>query len=355
MARKTIQIPANLKSKMNQHETTNWSNFIRKRIKQEVDHPNPPRKIKQFINENILNSEHRIELAWALHLLIRNSKEYCRNKTASQLFEEMKLKQPLVEMESKLDSAGLGELDQDVGRGLTVKQALKEELADSGLIDEIKNSCNQRIRDASREDRRLVWLLAHYVADDLDKNTVSVKPHGIAKAYALVTQQEYDVDRVTNILTELGLFYHGHHDTTQYSYRSHIVPNYALSLLEDVANDDKNIVSGAFSPESNEIRTRLNEKEFIHLLNWLDGSHKYVVKDQEDSEIDQSHFDNITDFHEYVGQLIRKGIIIVKYRPHRSSKGGNSGARPAKWKYEIDKGAYPAMGKAVIEEDMINF
>lgn len=354
MARMTLRLPDDLKREMDQQEEINWSAFVRNQIKREVDHPNPPRKVKQFIHDEILDDGDRVELAWALHLLITKSNERRREDTASLLFQGSKVDYPLAEVESRLSEIGLEELDKDVGRNLTVKQALGEELADSGLLEEIKDACCQRIQDAPREDRALVWLLAQHVSHDLDREDTSVKPHGIGKAHALFTKQDYDKDRVSETLTELGLVYHGYYSSNQYGYDNHTVPNYALALLEDFVDGDTPLQTGLSTPDKRTIRKQLGTDEFTQFLEWLDGSHQYVNKYQEEDELDGSYPDGAAAFREYASRLIREGILTVSYRPHRSSKGGNSGARPARWKYEITRDAFDSLGEVLLEEGFIS-
>ncbi|MFB6186258.1 MAG: hypothetical protein ABEI86_05255, partial [Halobacteriaceae archaeon] len=62
MSRMTFRLPDDLKNEMEQHEEINWSAFVRKQIKQEVNHPNPPRKVKQFVRDEIIDDENRTEL-----------------------------------------------------------------------------------------------------------------------------------------------------------------------------------------------------------------------------------------------------------------------------------------------------
>lgn len=350
MARMTLRLPDDLKSEMEQQEEINWSAFVRNQIKREVNHPNPPRKIKQFVHDKILNDDDKRELAWALHLLITQSNERHREDTAVQLFQDSNIDNPLREVESRLSEEGLENLNQDVGRDLTVKQALGEELADSGLLEEIKDACRQRIQDAPREDRALVWLLARHVADDLDRENTSVKPHGIGKAHALFTQQEFDKDIVTEKLTRLGLVYHGYYSSNQYGYDNQIIPNYGLALLEDFVDDDAPLRISLSTPDKRTVRKQLETDEFTQFLEWLDGSHQYVNEYHEQNELDESYPGGASAFQEYARQLIREGILTVSYRPHRSSKGGNSGAKPARWKYEITRDAFDSLGEVLLEE-----
>lgn len=346
----TLRLSDDLKREMEQQEETNWSAFVRNQIKREVDHPNAPRKIKQFIHDEILSDDNRVELAWALHLLITKSDDRHRENTASLLFQESELNHPVAEVESRLSEAGLEMLDQDVGRDLTVEQALGEELADSGLLQEIKEACRQRVQDASREDRALVGLLARYVADNFDRESTQVKPHGIGKAHALFTQQEYDKDRTTEALTKLGLVYDGHYISNQYSYQSHTVPNYALALLEEFVSGGGSLRTGLSTPDKRTIQKQLRTDKFTQFLEWLDGSHRYVSEYHEKDELEDSYPGGEATFREYASRLIREGIMTVSYRPHRSSKGGNSGAKPARWKYEITREAFDSLGKVLLEE-----
>jgi len=350
----TLRLPDDLKREMDQQEEINWSAFVRNQIKREVDHPNPPRKVKQFIHDEILDDDNRVELAWALHLLVTKSDERHREETASLLFQDTEIDSPLSEIESRLSEAGLENLDQDVGRELTIKQALGEELADSGLIEEIKDACRQRTQDASREERALVWLLARDVSNDLDREDTSVKPHGIGKTHALFINQNYDKNSVTNILSELGLIYQGYHSSNQYGYDSHTVPNYALALLEDFIDGDSSLRTGLSIPDRRRIRKQIETDEFTQFLEWLDGSHQYVNKYREEDELEESYPGGAETFREYASRLIGEGILTVSYLPHRSSKGGNSGARPAQWKYEITRDAFDSLGEVLLDEGYIS-
>jgi len=353
MARMTVRIDDDLKRKADAHDEINWSAFMRNQIKRELDHPNPPRKVEQFVDEEILAADHRVELAWALHLMVTVSDERHRTDTAAELFRDADLEGPLATVQRRLADANLDDLTRNVGRDLSVRTALQEELADTGLLEEIRDACRDRVSDVSRKDRDLVWLLAREVSGNSDRETVSVKPHGIGKTHALATSTEYDVDEVTETLTRLGLVYRGYRRTNQYRYQKHRVPNYAMALLEGYVDEDLQLSTSISTPDRRTIRRTLESDEFDEFLQWLDGSRRSVRKHHETEELDESYPGGAEAFEAYARDLIRKGILEVTYRPHRRAKGGNNGARPPKWRYEITRDAFDSLGEVLLKEGVV--
>jgi hypothetical protein len=349
MAKRTIRIDDDLNEEMNRYDDKNWSAFLRRKLKEEVNYPNAPRIVEKVIDE-IEEEENTLAKAWTLHIL--TYKRARLQETMKELFPE-EYEEVTRQIKDRLNEEGLSDLDKDMGRDVDVRGALREGLEDSYLLQDIEDESRNRIEDAADDKKDLVWLLPKYVDDDSSEERI--KPHGVAKALSLMNGEEFTPNKVSEMLFELGLAYKSHYSSNQYSYDNHIIPDYALRILDDVEGSPKDFGIYRKGLKSGTVRDHMDSEEFNTFLDWLSEGHgkgyRRVKKYDEEEEIKDVFEGGVEEFNEFCGELIRDGILTIEYTPHRRSRGGNSGASPAKWRYKLTSESMMEIAKEFLSRE----
>ena len=345
MPRVTVRVPDQMKEEMDDEEDINWSEHIRKSIRERPG-GSPSRKL------HTLAAAYPSDLLrlWILHMFSYGMSKRYIYETAEEIFGENK-DDVVDEVEADLEERGMENMYDEIEDGLKIGDTIQNTVASYG-ISKIKDHVKESINDSPREVRDGVYILSLYVRDRLDRESTSINPEGIERTWKIYTGSEVDIDDIVST----GLIYKNHYNSNAYSHWYYKIPDYGLELIEEIISDSSEFGIYHSDPKRSTLRDVLNENESREFLRWMNGSSKYVSTYNEEDDIeDQLEDEDISltleEFAEVRKKLIQDKVLLIGYSPHRSST-GNRSSRPARWSYKLTQPALDDMPEILLENGL---
>lgn len=345
MPRVTVRVPDQMKEEMDDEEDINWSEHIRKSIRERLG-GSPSRKIQKLVGDY----QSDLDRLWILHMFSYGMSKRYIYETAEEIFGEDK-DDVVDEVEADLEERGMENMYDEIEDGLKVGDTIQNTVASYG-ISKIKDHVKESINDSPREVRDGVYILSLYVRDRLDRESTSINPEGIERTWKIYTGSEIDIDDIVST----GLIYKNHYNSNAYSHWYYKIPDYGLELIEEIISDSSEFGIYHSDPKRSTLRDVLNENESREFLRWMNGSSKYVSTYNEEDDIeDQLEDEDISltleEFAEVRKKLIQDKVLLIGYSPHRSST-GNRSSRPARWSYKLTQPALDDMPEILLENGL---
>jgi Ser/Thr protein kinase RdoA (MazF antagonist) len=145
----------------------------------------------------------------------------------------------------------------------------------------------------------------------------------------------------TDRLVDTGLAFSNYYRSNAYSYSTYRIPGYALDIIDELERHPTQFEVPVSHPDTETVEELKQSETFDVFLSWMDGMTKRIPKHGETEEIQEflSDFDLTLDrFEDMRKQLIENNMLVLEYRPHRSSTGSRS-SRPSRWKYRFTEPA----------------
>jgi len=330
MAQIGIRIPDEVKKRMEERKDINWSEFIRKKIIEEIEYPRTPRKIKKIVQD--YHSD--IYKLWILHMFSYNIDINEIYETAELIFGK-EMDSEVDKVRADLNTLGTTKMYDKLDNGLYVGEAIRVEIENNGGVD-IEGEIKERIKQLSDAIKKGIYLLSFYVLDDLDKDHTYIMPQGFEKTWMIYIGENVDTDDIFRS----GILYKNYYYSRAYSHWFHIIHNYGLDILGELNKNPSDFeIHGVFSSEYS-IKKMLEREDVKKFLRWMGGIRKHINTYQEEEEICKQLEEKgielkMEDFKKVQNELVKEMILRFDFWPGRKRAGRRS-STPAYWVYKLD-------------------
>lgn len=345
MPRVTVRVPDQMKDEMDREEDINWSEHIRKSIRERLG-GSPSRKIQKLVGDY----QSDLDRLWILHMFSYGMSKRYVYQTTEEIFGKDK-DDVVDEVEANLEECGMENMYDEIEDGLKVGDTIQNTIASYG-ITKIKEHVKESIKEAPREVQDGIYILSLHVRDRLDRESTSISPEGVERTWEIYTGSEPDIDDIVNT----GLIYMNHYNSNAYNHWYYKIPDYGLELIEEIISESSNFGIYQSDPKKSTLRDMIHEQQSREFLRWMNGSSKYVstyneAEDIEDELEDRDLDLTMEEFIEVREKLIQSRVLLIDYSPHRSST-GNRSSRPARWVYELTQPALDDMPEILLEDGL---
>ena len=334
-----------MKQEMDREEDINWSEYIRKSIRERLG-GSPSRKIQKLVGDYQSN----LDRLWILHMFSYGVSKRYIYETAEGIFGEEK-DNIVNEVETDLEDRGMEKMYDEIEDGLKVGDTIQNTVASYG-ISKIKEHVKEAVKDSPREVQDGIYILTLYVRYQLDRESALINPEGVERTWEIYTGSEVDIDDIV----KTGLIYKNRYSSNAYNHWYYKIPDYGLELIDELISDPSDFGIYHSDPGKSTLRHMINEEQPREFLRWMNGSSRYVstynaeedIEDQlEDEKIDLT----LEEFTEVREKLIQNKILYIDYSPHRSSSGSRR-SRPAQWVYKLTQPALDDMPEILLENGL---
>lgn len=318
MPRITIRVPDEMKERMDLQGETNWSEYVRKRIREKLEHPKATQKIENLVE----NYKSDLPKLWTLHMFATHLPENHIYETANLLFgEDADL---IVDnVKTDLEMAGLPDMHRRLESDFQVGGKIRKVITLNGL-NKIKKKTREFINDSSEKTRDGIYLLSLFLRNKLDKKQAKVSSKGFQRTWEIYSEDEIN----SKELIKTGIM-----------YKNYVIPGYSLDLLSKISKEDNSLEMDRHDPSESEIQRLVEEERVVEFLGWLNGTTKYVdfYKEEKsiEKELEEKNLDlTLDEFKETRDELIKKKLLVIKRNPQKNTSQPRND-KPAKWEYEL--------------------
>ncbi len=318
MPRISIRVPEDMKERMDLQGETNWSEYVRKRIREKLEHPKATQKIENLADEYKTDTKR----LWTLHMFATFLTENQIYETANLLFGEGA--DLIVDnVKTDLELGGLLNMHKRLGDDFQVGDKIQAAITSKG-ISEIKRWTRESILDSSDKIRDGVYLLSLFLRDRLNKKRARISPKGVQRTWEVYSEDEVE----SKDLIKTGIMYKGH-----------VIPSYSLDLLAEISENPEDSEFGVSDPSEAEIQGLVEMDKVIEFFGWLNGTSKYVNVYNEEESIEEELKEkdlnlSLAEFKETRDKLIRKKLLIIDHSPQKNTPQDRED-KPARWEYKI--------------------
>lgn len=335
----TLRLDQDLKDEMNRLDV-NWSQYLRNAIKERIGE-DKHRTVQKLVD----SYRESLPKLWVLHMFSYGIRKQYVYETAELVLEGMSLAEGhdstdevVDEVHNDLKNRGLDSMYERIeGSDVRTGMAIRGEIA-----ERTPSSFEERVReriDKPREESELeagVRTLALFLWNRFDEERVTIIPDGVERTWNLAVEAK-DASIDIDDLLRAGLLYKDYYRSNAYGHTQYRVPDYALSVLEQLT-DEHSIVNRDEMHDA-VVETIKEDSDFKEFIDWMDGRVKLVTTYNEEEEIEEQLVEGEIDltpdkFHNVRRELVQKGILVIDVIPHRRAAGSRS-SRPEKYKYKL--------------------
>ena len=323
----SVRLPKDLLERMRERKDVNWARVIRESICRVINEPVIPLTI-----ENLICSL-RDSGCWEMLLCLYLKAELFSPQYVARNLDiiypgragEIISKLDLMLREHGLDSSLSGS-----SGGRSLRDLVKEGLLMHGVYDKFEMDIREKISKEGYDVERAAWLLSQYFVKDpyeWREYSPSIEPHGFIRTLSIMLDKENVIDIIKK-LVKIGLIFWDYYESKAYSHEIIREANYASSFFSELFA--RNRVAVSLSDEN------LN---FLAFLKWLvkNGADFRAVVEYEENEA-KREFEGSKPFDEILRDLVKRGIVIIDYWPHRRRAGKRS-SMPPYWVYRLTPSA----------------
>lgn len=340
MTRVTIRVNDDLKERMEEHSEINWSEYIRKAIEDRVSQSDR-RRIQKFVKQY----DDDLPRLFTLHLIARNTSKQRIYETIERLFDE-ELDEIVDEVDRDLDDLHITGMYKRSPNGERYGNLIKEEI-EKIAGEEIRAYIRDRVVEAPEHVKDGVSLLPHFVRHKYGGESAGIKREALKRTWSIRSDADIDPDEIL----QTGLVFKSKYDTNAYNYYQYKMSGFALDIVEELERHPSQFDVPTSHPSTSSIESFRDNPEFHAFLEWMGGTSKYIdgrsEKDEIQELVDESELTEES-FKTMRKRLIDENMLILSYRPHRSSAGGRS-SRPARWRYEFTDPAQDYLAAELLE------
>lgn len=315
MSRVTVRVPDQMKEEMDDEKDINWSEHIRKSIRERLG-GSPSRKIQKLVGDY----QSDLDRLWILHMFSYGISKRYIYQTAEKIFDKDK-DDVVDEVEADLEERGMENMYDEIEAGLKVGDTIQNTVASYG-ISNIKEHVRESIADSPRDVRDGIYILSLYVREKLDRESTSINPDGIERTWEIYTGSEVDIDDIVST----GLIYKNHYNSNAYNHWYYKIPDYGMELIEEIISDGSDFGIYHSDPNRPTLSDVINEEQSREFLRWINGSSRYISTYNEEEDIEDQLQDEdidltLEEFTEVRKKLVQDKVLLIDYSPHRSSTG----------------------------------
>ena len=214
--------------------------------------------------------------------------------------------------------------------GQPLRDLFKNGLLTYGVYDKFEEDLRRKLEAESWEVKEAAWLLSQYFIEDPYRDyeySIWVEPHGFTRALGIILDRE-DVLDVINRLVEIGLVFWDLYSSRAFFHEMIVGADYARSLFIELSTQEGYWFQGIST-------SLLKNPDFMAFLKWL-SSHglefRPVVEYEEEKA--KREFKGSRPFDEVLAELVKRGVVLIDYWPHRRRAGKRS-SRPPYWVYRL--------------------
>jgi hypothetical protein len=330
---------------MDREEEINWSEFIRKSIRERLGNPGS-REIQKLVYEY---QESDVKKLWVLHMLSYGTSKRHTYETAELVFGEEK-DELVNEVQADLEELGMENMYEEVDDGMKVGDTIQTAIASNGL-SEIIQLVREKIQEAPQEVQEGITVLGLFLRDDLEEESAYVDPDGVERTWSIHSRKdEVSFDK----LIGTGLVYKNRYSSNAYNHWWHVIPEYALEIIGEIVTEGSEYNVQHSDVSSRKLGELMDQSEVREFLRWMGGIREYVTTYNEEEEVEErlDELDieiSLSEFKQVRNRLIRNGVLVIDYSPSRSRTGSRS-SLPASWIYKITRPALDELPEVLLKK-----
>ncbi len=321
-----------LNSPENKGRVENWSKYVKRREKEEVEISNLSEAIEGLVEDYKTD----LSKVWILDMFANGVSKNHIYETAKLIFDE-DMTTIIDIVETELESLGLSDMSRRLDSDLQVGEKIRTTIASEALSG-IKNQVQELVNNSPKEIREGVYLLSHFAVDKLGQDRTHITPRGFERTWKIFSDDE---DLEIQDLVNVGMLYKKYYQYDTGSHWYHVIPQHSLILLGELVEGESDLEPPCSPPSESEVRDFMEQEEVREFMKWMSSTTKYVDVSEEEEQIkeemDEEKVDlSLAEFESVRDKMIEESVLIFDYSPQRSSTGDRS-SKAASWKYKLTK------------------
>jgi len=321
----SIRLPRELLERMRERKDVNWAEVVREAIRRVLNEPFLPVTLERLIRELRDSDQWKLLLCLYLKAELLDPQYLVKNLDVVYPGEGGEIASRL---DALLRERGIEPDLRGSYGGKSLRELVKEGLLLYGVYDKFEADVREKLERASWEVRRATWLLSQYLIEDPYRGyeaSLRVVPHGFIRTLGLMLERE-NVTGIVDELVKMGLVFWDYYSSKAFSHEELVGADYARPILVE------QFMSKILSYSSDLLR---NEK-FLAFLKWILRGYSLdfrAVVEYEEEEA-KREFGDPKLFDEVLKDLVKRGIVLIGYWPHRSRAGRRS-SMPPHWVFKL--------------------
>ena len=315
---------------MRERKDINWAEVLREAIRRTLNESILPVAIENLIRS--LRDSNEWEMLLCLYLKAELFSPHYVVKNLEIVYPG-KATEIIDRLNSILRERGIDPSLSGSFEGRFLRDLVKEGLLMYGVYDkferEVKEKLNEERNKENWDIKKAVWLLSQYFNENLYleyESTLCIEPHGFIRTLGIMLGRE-DVTDIINKLVKIGLVFWDYYNSRAYSHEMIIGADYARPIFIEFFTNKSYL---------NYSTDLLRDENFLAFLKWLSGKYgldfRAVIEYEEEEA--KKEFKGSKSLDEVLEELIRRGIVLIDYWPHRRRVGRRS-SMPPHWVYEL--------------------
>jgi len=322
----SIRLPKELLKRMRERKDINWAELLREAIRRTLNEPILPVNIENLIHSLHNSNEWKMLLCLYLKAELLNPQYIARNLEIIYPGEAIKI---IDSLNSKLREHGIDPNLSGSFEGRFIRDLVKEGLLMYGVYDKFERDIKEKLRNEDYYIKKAAWLLSQYFIEDPYREhtyTSWVEPHGFTRTLRIMIDRE-DVVDIINRLVEIKMVFWDYYSSKAYSHEMIRSADYAHPIFKELSIN-KDYLSYSYD--------LLKDKDFLAFIKWLSSEYgldfRAVIEYEEEEA--KKEFKASKSFDNILKELIRRGIVLIDYWPHRRRVGKRS-SMPPHWIYKL--------------------
>ena len=322
----SIRLPKEMLKRMRERKDINWAEILREAIRRTLNEPILPVTIENLICSLRDSNEWEMLLCLCLKAELLDSHYVIRNL---EIIHPGRATEILDCLNSMLREQGIDPNLSGSFEGKFLRDLVKEGLLMYGVYDKFEKEVRDKLSKESWDVNKAAWLLSQYFIEDPYRGYESVlwiEPHGLIRTLRVMLSRE-DVTDIINRLVKIGLVFWDYYSSKAYSHEMIRGADYARPIFVELSTN-KNYLS--YSSDL------LRDENFLAFLKWLSEIYSLdfrAVVEYEEEEA-KREFKGSKPFDEVLKELVRRGMVLIDYWPHRRRVGRRS-SMPPHWVYKL--------------------
>ena len=348
----TIRVDNRIKKGMDRKRDVNWPEKIRDFLRKELGKDYVPSKLEMVIEH--LKRDGRWDLLKAMFLYAAISDNSVYKNNLSLMFGGDDYNKPedieneVVELIRSIDVTDR----YDIVRGeRPFYEVLQDMLIGTGIIDHFEKEMQDIISKERDEVKKALYYIGQYMNFDGDmEGFYTCFP---AKQLEILFSHVFDEPKeMLKELNRQGIIFYNYYESNAYSYGEYCVPIYTYELLREITEHPELYLLSEFRDMKSKIENILSDDRTREFLKWLGEDftmdfygdiYLSKVKEEFSEKFGKNAFD------ETLSYLVKEGILVPHYWPHRRSAGGSS-SMPARLYYNLTPRAKKCLYEVVFEK-----
>ncbi|RLE85536.1 MAG: hypothetical protein DRJ67_08690 [Thermoprotei archaeon] len=322
----SVRLPRELLNRMRERKDINWAEVVREAIRRVLNEPFLPATLERLIRELHNSGQWKLLLCLYLKAELLDLRYLVKNLEVMYPGEGGEIVSGL---DALLREWGIDPDLRGSYGGRSLRDLVKEGLLMYGVYDKFERDVREKLKHASLEVKKAAWLLSQYFIEDPYRGYEAglyIVPHGFVRTLGLMLEKE-DVMDIVDELVRMGLVFRDYYSSRAYSHEQLVGADYARPILIELSTDK------SYLDRSGDL---LRDENFLAFLKWLSKGYSLdfrAVVEYEEEEA-KREFGDPELFDKTLKNLVKRGIVLIDYWPHRSRVGRRS-SMPPHWVYKL--------------------